>query len=96
MICVAVLSGYACRASAAAPDTCGVASELPVNHAPSLPVPILADWINSPGATISGFKRLCGEDGPRALCAAIRCTLPSSLVEPTLMTERSTPGAETR
>src|SRR5215831_2186462 len=67
--------GCAWRVSAATPATCGEAIDVPEMTAAWLPVPLPVEMMLTPGAVMSGFRKLSSERGPPELneANAVNC-----------------------
>src|ERR1041385_8565651 len=68
-------SGCACLTSAAMPVVCGVAIDVPDSITASVPVPIPAEAMLTPGAVTSGFSALSPGRGPNDEKLAIAAKL---------------------
>src|SRR5215210_6999773 len=70
LICVGVQVGCACQTRAAMPAVWGDAIDVPDSRIAPVPVPTLADGIETPGAATSGFWALSPLRGPSELKSA--------------------------
>src|SRR2546430_1488893 len=57
-------AGCACLASAATPETCGAAIDVPDNDSCRLPLPTSVEIVGLPGAVMSGLRKLSPLCGP--------------------------------